>query len=98
MKKIEIEEIKRLASTLMFELNDGELYALSENSTNFLNQVDFVQSIDTDGIEPMCYPFEDVKTYLREDEVTHTITQEEAFKNAPKTEGDYFEIVQVIEK
>ena len=46
----------------------------------------------------MSYPLDNVFGTLREDVVDHTLDIEDAFKNAPKTEGDYVEVVQVIQK
>ena len=35
---------------------------------------------------------------LREDDVRHDISQQEALKNAPKKDSDYFKVPKVIEK
>ena len=35
---------------------------------------------------------------LREDDVRHDITQEEALKNAPKKDSDYFKVPKVLRK
>jgi len=40
----------------------------------------------------------DETNVLREDDVKHEITQDEALKNAPKKDSDYFKVPKVIEK
>ncbi|HZJ86806.1 MAG TPA: Asp-tRNA(Asn)/Glu-tRNA(Gln) amidotransferase subunit GatC [Erysipelothrix sp.] len=98
MKKLNESEIKSIAKDLMFELNDEELKAFSKNSTNFFFNLELVKSINTEGVDPMSYPLDNVFGTLREDTVNHTLDIADALKNAPKTEDDYVEVVQVIDK
>lgn len=98
MKKLNESEIKTLARDLMFELSDKEAKEFSENSENFFFNLELVEAIDTEGVQPMSYPLDSVFGTLREDVVDHVLDIEDAFKNAPKTEGDYVEVVQVIQK
>ncbi len=65
-------------------------------SAVFLKQIEQLDLIDTDAIEMMDMPFDTITTWLREDEVTHTMDHEAALSNAPKVEGDFIEIVKVL--
>ncbi len=96
--KIEKKEIVRLAKSIMFSLDEETVDKIHDNSEVFLNHVDRVLKIDTEGVEGQFYPFEEVRHSLREDTVDKVITYEEAFKNAPKVEGDFFEVIQVVDK
>ena len=49
------------------------------------------------GVEPLIYMTEEVNR-LRDDEPKVTLTQEEALKNAPKKDSDYFRIPKVLDK
>lgn len=98
MEKFNRNYILKLASDLMFELTMDEVIQVESDSMDFMEQIRELQEIDTESVEMMSYPFETLRTSLRDDVVSHVITQEVAFKNAPKIEGDYFEIVQVVEK
>lgn len=98
MEKFDRNYIQKLASDLMFELTMDEVIQVEADSVAFMEQIKELQEIDTESVSMMSYPFETTRSSLREDVVTHVISQETAFKNAPKTEGDYFEIVQVVEK
>lgn len=89
---------EKLQTDLMIRLSDEELETIKQKSENFKYHLTLLHKIDVTGVEPMTYPNEALRTSLREDEVSHVISQEVAFKNAPKTNSDYFEIVQVIEK
>ena len=98
MEKLNKELIEKLASDLMLELQPQEITHIEEISKTFLNQIAVLQNIDTSGVEAMSYPFEIETSWFREDEPTHVISQELAFENAPRIEGDYFEIVKVVNK
>ena len=58
----------------------------------------YFKAIDTKGVDPMTYPFEYERSNLREDEESHLLELDDVFKNAPRRKGDFFEIVQVIDK
>lgn len=90
--------LEKLEKDLMIKLTEHERDVIGKKSETFLNQIALLDAIDTDGVIPMTYPLENTRDYLREDVINHTITQAEAFKNAPKTQEDYIEIVQVIDK
>ena len=52
--------------------------------------------MDTEGVEPMVYPFEAPTHFLREDVVDHVLTQEEALKNAPNKKNGFFVTKKVV--
>ncbi|CAM2839944.1 Asp-tRNA(Asn)/Glu-tRNA(Gln) amidotransferase subunit GatC [Erysipelothrix tonsillarum] len=98
MKNLDKELIEKFASDLMFRLTDEELEMVAANAPVFERYVNKIQGIDTQGVEVMSYPFEMETTWLREDEPDHVIDQALAFENAPRVDGDYFEIVKVVNK
>jgi aspartyl-tRNA(Asn)/glutamyl-tRNA(Gln) amidotransferase subunit C len=53
--------------------------------------------VDTSGVEPMIFVGREINHY-REDIPKHEITREEALKNAPKKDSDYFKVPKVIGK
>ena len=59
--------------------------------------VDKLNEIDTEGIDPLIYMSEEVNV-LREDEVTEETSQEDALKNAPEKDSDYFKVPTVLKK
>jgi aspartyl-tRNA(Asn)/glutamyl-tRNA(Gln) amidotransferase subunit C len=96
--KIDKNEIVRLANSIMFALDEETVDLIHENSEVFMDHVERVMAIDTKDLEGQYYPFEEVSHFLRDDIVGEVITYEEAFKNAPKVEGDFFEVIQVVDK
>lgn len=98
MEKMDKNLIRKLAKDLMFELSEAEIESIHADSNNFMSQVNVLQAIDTEGVEVMSYPIETETSWLREDNVDHVLEQEAAFENAPRVQGDYFEIVKVVNK
>lgn len=90
------EEIKNLALNLMFNMSDEEADDTVKEFETFERQLAVFENIDTSGVEEMIYPFDVETTYLREDEVTHQITSEEALENAPKKREGHFVVPKVV--
>ncbi|AMC92645.1 hypothetical protein AOC36_01130 [Erysipelothrix larvae] len=98
MKRFTNEQIDSLCEDLMLTISDEERAFILKESEIFMAQLEAIQDVDTDNVAMMSYPFEVETNWLREDVVTHVLSQEVMFENAPKTQGDYIEIVKVIEK
>ena len=62
-----------------------------------LGFIEKLNELDTTNVEPLIYMSDEVNV-LREDDVKHDISQDEALKNAPKHDSDYFKVPKVIEK
>ena len=59
--------------------------------------MDQLNTVDTDGVEPLIFMSDSVNV-LREDIAQITISKEQALKNAPKKDSDYFRIPKVLTK
>ena len=59
--------------------------------------MDKLREIDTKDVEPLIFMSEEVNR-LREDVPQITVTHEEALRNAPKKDSDYFRIPKVLDK
>jgi aspartyl-tRNA(Asn)/glutamyl-tRNA(Gln) amidotransferase subunit C len=55
-----------------------------------------LKEVDTEGVEPLIY-LTNSETVLREDVVVQTISHEEALRNAPKSDSDFFRVPKVID-
>lgn len=88
--------LKELASDIMLELTDNELDGISAIEESLTRRFEKVTSINTDGLEPLFFPFEQPHTYLRDDNDMHANQQSDLLANAPSTDGDYITIVRVV--
>lgn len=89
-------DYRKLANQLMFDLSEEEIMELDREFETLLKQIDLLDSIDTEGVEPMVYPFQQATSFLREDEVNEVITQEEALSNVHKTRARHVLVPKVV--
>ena len=85
------EQIKHLAHLSRLELSEVELDAMQGDMTKILGFVAKIESLDLDGVEPLTQMSKSVDV-LREDAVANMISKEEALKNAPDANSDYFRV------
>jgi len=90
--KVTVDKIAHLAR-LEFE-NDEAKDAMVNDMNNMLGFIEKLNELDTSNVEPLIYMSDEVNV-LREDDVQHDITQQEALKNAPKHDSDYFKVPKV---
>jgi aspartyl-tRNA(Asn)/glutamyl-tRNA(Gln) amidotransferase subunit C len=89
-----IDHISYLAK-LSFEGEERE--AIKTDMNNIIDFMGKLNEVDTEGIEPLVFMSDEVNV-LREDIAQDTITHEEALRNGPKTDSDYFRIPKVLDK
>ena len=70
---MEINEIKKLANDLHFELTDEEVTDILEGFDTLEKQLAFFEQINTDGVEEMIYPLDVETSFLREDIEGHVL-------------------------
>ena len=63
---------------------------------NIIAMIDAMQSVDTDGIEPLSHPL-DSEQLLRADVVSETDSRQAFQNNAPKTEDGYYLVPRVVD-
>lgn len=89
-------DYRKLANQLMFDLSDEEVVELDKEFDTLLKQIDLLDTIDTEGVEPMVYPFEASTTFLREDEVGHVLDQSDVLKNVKKERAGHILVPKVV--
>ena len=89
-------DIEKIAALARIQVTDTELPALNERLNTILAMVDTLQSVPTDGVEPMANPL-DACQRLRADLVTEP-DQRDAFQTiAPQAEQGLYLVPKVIE-
>lgn len=96
MDKFSDEYFRLLAKDLMFEVSDEEIQELKKDFVEVEKQVQLFESIDTNGIDEMIYPFDVSNTFLREDEIGETLSLEDALSNAKDVQDDLIHIPKVV--
>ena len=89
-----IQDIAKLAKLEFDEKSTEEMKGDLEKILSF---ADKLNEIDTKGVEPLIYMSDEVNV-LRADEITEETSQEDALKNAPQKDSDYFKVPTVLKK
>lgn len=95
--RIDNSTVDKLSDLAKLEFDKEAKEEIVKDLNNILSFVDKLDELDTDNIEPLIYMSEEVNM-LREDKVRQDITQQDALKNAPKRDSDYFKAPKVLEK
>ena len=93
--KITPEKVQELASLSRLKFEGAAAEAMKQDLEKILDMCEKLNGVNTDGVEPLIYMSE-TRNLLREDEVQQNITHEEAMKNAPKKDSDFFRVPKVI--
>jgi aspartyl-tRNA(Asn)/glutamyl-tRNA(Gln) amidotransferase subunit C len=95
--KITDEIADHIAHLARLEFKREEKDHIKADMENILDFVDQLNTVDTDGVEPLIFMTEAINV-LREDVSKETVSQKEALKNAPNHDSDYFKIAKVLKK
>lgn len=89
--------IDHIAHLARLEFEGEKKEAIRKDLQRIVTFMDKLQEVDTGSVEPLIFMTKEVD-HLRRDVPLVTITQEEALKNAPKRDSDYFRIPKVLDK
>ena len=93
---MEKEIINELALNVRFKVNDEEANDIEKDFSTLEKMLEFFDSINTDGVEEMVYPFEEATTFFRDDEVSNVISQSDALSNVAKTKQGHIVVPKVV--
>lgn len=92
-----LNDVEKIAKLSRLSLSDAEKNATLDKLNAVFALVEKMQTVNTDGVEPMAHPHE-VALRLREDVVTET-DQAEAYQAiAPEVRNRLYVVPQVIEE
>ena len=89
-----ISDLSRLAK-LKFDKESTE--KMKTDLETILEFVDAISKVDTNRVEPLIYMSEELNV-LRDDKITNKVSQQDALKNAPQKDSDYFKVPTVLKK
>jgi|SRR5690554_822527 len=95
--EIKDELIDHIAHLARLSFEGEEKSAIKEDLNNIIDFMDKLDKVDTENVKPLVFMSDEINV-LREDVPAQTITHEEALKNAPKKDSDYFRIPKVLDK
>ncbi|ATZ21371.1 Asp-tRNA(Asn)/Glu-tRNA(Gln) amidotransferase subunit GatC [Mesoplasma tabanidae] len=87
---------EELAQDSMLKFTDNEINEIVAKQEDLKKEFEKVLKIDTSNVKPLFYPYDDIHTYLREDNETTVINQKVILSNAPTSDGDFVTIKKVV--
>lgn len=93
--KVTDELIEKIAGLAKLEFDISSKEEIKKDLERILAFVEKLSEVNTDNVEPLVYLTEEAPL-LREDAAVQTISRQEALKNAPRHDSDYFKMPKVI--
>lgn len=95
--KITDEIVDHIAHLARLRFEGDDKVAIKQDMENILTFMETLQGVDTENVEPLIFMNDEIN-HLREDVAEVTVSKDEALKNAPKKDSDYFRIPKVLDK
>lgn len=89
------DDVRHIARLARLELSEEEIEKFAGQLSQILDHAAKIQELDLDGIEPLTHAI-DRKNVFRKDVVKPGLSTEDALKNAPEREENYFKIPPII--
>ncbi|MBB5212776.1 Asp-tRNA(Asn)/Glu-tRNA(Gln) amidotransferase subunit GatC [Microbulbifer hydrolyticus] len=93
---VDAQTVEKLAELARIAISEETIDEVSTRLGDVLQLVDQLQAVNTDGVEPMAHPLDEVQV-LRKDEVTEPNRREEFLALAPQTEAGLYLVPKVID-
>lgn len=90
------DDVQYIAHLARLQVSDEEAESLKEDMNDILGYMDELSEVDTTNVEPLEH-VTDLEYRLRKDEAKEPVDHEDALKNAPDADTDYFRVPRVIE-
>ena len=94
--RITSDDIRHLALLCRIAMTDDDVDIMRDQMSNILNNIDILNRVDTDGVEPTGHSV-DLVSVMREDEVASASPIEDILANAPDQEDDFIRVRAVLE-
>lgn len=89
------KDVEKIAELAHLKFSDDELENLTPQMNQILNYMDKLNEINTENVEPLSHPVEQVNIF-RDDKLKTSISTDEALKNAPDKDDEHFKVPKVI--
>lgn len=97
MAKITREDVRYVAGLAQLSLDAETEERLVREMGEILSYMDKLNELNTDGVEPMMHVME-VSNVFRDDDLGVSLDRDATFKNAPKSDGDFFIVPRILDQ
>ena len=92
---ITIQDVEHIATLAKLVFTDAEKEKFTHRMNQILEYMEKLNSLDTSTVEPLSHVIE-LSNVFRADEVKPGVSTEEALKNAPAKNDEFFKVPKVI--
>jgi aspartyl-tRNA(Asn)/glutamyl-tRNA(Gln) amidotransferase subunit C len=104
--RITEKDVLYVADLANLDLTDQERQRMVRDLNSILDYIDRLNELDTTNVPPMAQTLlgntgsdaAEIADALREDELLPCLSHQDAVKNAPDTDGNFFKVPKVIER
>lgn len=93
---LSIDDVRKVARLARLRLSAEEETQFADQLGQILDYVEMLNEVATDEVEPMAHAA-GLSNVFRPDEPHPSLPREQALANAPKTDGKYFLVPQILE-
>lgn len=90
------KDVRYIADLARLQLSVNEVQSLKNDMNKILGYMDLLNELDTTNVAPLEHVV-DLDHRLRKDVAKPPLAHEDALKNAPDADSDYFRVPKVIE-
>lgn len=90
------KDVRYMADLARLQLAEDEVKSFAQDMNKILDYMEMLDELDTSDVEPLEHVI-DLESRLRKDEAKEPLSHEDALKNAPDADSDYFRVPKVIE-
>ncbi len=94
--QVDKETLNKIAHLARLEFDEKDTEKMVNELGNIISFVEKLNEVNTDGVAPLTTMSHEINS-LREDEVKSHLSHENALRNAPKRDKDYFRVPKVLE-
>ncbi|GCC51611.1 Asp-tRNA(Asn)/Glu-tRNA(Gln) amidotransferase subunit GatC [Chryseotalea sanaruensis] len=94
--KVDRETLDKMAHLSRLHVEEKDAEKMMEDMSNILNWVGKLNEVNTDGVEPLTNMSHEFNV-MREDVVKTDISKEDALKQAPSKDADFFRVPKMLE-
>lgn len=92
---VTLKEAEHIAELARLKFSGEELESFTHQLNKILEYIEKLNELDTENVEPLSHPVEG-NNIFREDKLKPSISREEALKNAPDKDEEFFKVPKVI--
>lgn len=93
---IDIEAVDHVCRLARLDLTRDERERMATELTKILGHAEKIQALDLDKVEPTSHALP-IRNVMRPDEVTPSLSQDEALANAPAAVDGRFKVPRILE-